>query len=135
MSNNSFGKNASMTKLITETDLKLFAELSMDNNPLHLDEEFAKKSPFGKRVAHGAYISSFISGVIANKLPGMGTIYLRQNTIFKKPVFIGDTITTRVEIIDSPKPSIFTLKTQCINQDGIIVIDGEATVLNTEYEQ
>jgi 3-hydroxybutyryl-CoA dehydratase len=124
---------ASMSKLITDSDVRMFAQLSMDENPLHLDEDFAKTTIFGQRIAHGAYVSSFISAVIANILPGRGTIYLAQNTSFKKPVFIGDTVTARVELIHSPKPGILILKTTCLNQNQEVVIEGDATVLNKEY--
>lgn len=127
------GTTASLSKEIKDLDLKSFAELSMDNNPIHLDEEFAKTTVFKNRIAHGAFVSSFISAVIANKLPGKGTIYLAQNTNFKKPVFLGDVITATVEIIDCPKPGIFKLRTFCTNQNQEIVIDGDALVMNKEF--
>lgn len=123
----------SLSKTITAEDIEGFAKLSMDDNPIHLDEAYAKTTIFGKRIAHGAYISSFISAVIANKLPGKGTIYLKQESNFRKPVFIGDRITATVEVKNSPKPGIFVLSTSCCNQHGEIVVEGEAVVMNREF--
>ena len=94
------GMKASTSKTITETDVILFAGVSTDINPVHLDEETAKKGIFGKRVAHGILVSGLISAVLGNKLPGPGSIYMGQELKFLAPVFIGDTITAEVEIIE-----------------------------------
>lgn len=126
----SIGQKASIVKKITSSDIEQFAQLSMDMNPVHLDDDYAKTTSFGKRIAHGAYIASFFSAVIAKNLPGPGSIYLSQNTNFKKPVFIDDEITATVEIINIPKPGIFTLKTTCTNQNLELVVEGEAVVMN-----
>lgn len=123
----------SISKTITAEDIEKFAELSLDSNPIHLDESFAEATVFKKRIAHGAYVASFISAVIANKLPGNGSIYLKQESNFKKPVFIGDIITASVEIIDTPKPGVFVLSTRCTNQNGEVVIDGQAVVMNKQF--
>jgi len=122
------GKKASITKVISEADVEKFAELSLDINPIHLDEEYAEKSVFGKKIAHGFLVGSLISAVIANKLPGYGSIYLKQEMNFKRPVFLGDEITAEVEILEEIKPSVFRIGTKCTNQSGDIVIDGFAVI-------
>lgn len=102
----------------------------MDNNPLHLDENFAKDSIFKKRIAHGLLSASLLSGVLGMKLPGIGSIYLSQSLRFVKPVFIGDTITATVTItkLNIPK-KIATAETKCVNQNGEVVLTGEAMAL------
>lgn len=124
------GMSASLGKTITDADILNFSGVSLDVNPLHLNEEYAKTTMFKGRIAHGIIGAGLISATIGTKLPGEGTIYLSQNLKFLSPVRIGDTITAKVEIIglDSAKNKV-ELKTTCINQDGIIVIDGEAKVL------
>ncbi len=122
------GATASISKKITEEDLATFANLSMDTNPIHLNEEFAKNSPFGRPIAHGLYVASFISAVIANHLPGPGSIYLKQEIAFKKPVFLGDTVTAMVTITEFPKPSLIRLSTTCTNQNSEIVIEEIALI-------
>ncbi len=124
------GKSATFTKKITESDINAFAEVSGDFNPIHVDEEAAKKSVFGRRIAHGMLSASFISAVLGMYLPGEGTIYLGQNLQFLKPVDIGDEITAKVivaEAVNADK-GIYKLTTQCFNQKNEMVIDGEATV-------
>ena len=124
------GKSATFTKKITESDINAFAEVSGDFNPIHVDEEAAKKSVFGRRIAHGMLSASFISAVLGMYLPGEGTIYLGQNLKFLKPVDIGDEITAKVtvaEVVNEDK-GIYKLSTQCFNQKEEMVIDGEATV-------
>jgi len=124
------GQSASFTKRITESDINAFAEISGDFNPIHVDEEAAKKSVFGRRIAHGMLSASFISAVLGMYLPGEGTIYLGQNLKFLKPVDIGDEITAKVtvaEVVNEDK-GIYKLSTQCFNQKEEMVIDGEATV-------
>lgn len=118
---------------ITIEKVKKFAEVSGDNNPIHVDEEYAKKSIFRKRIAHGMLGASFISRLIGTQLPGYGTIYMKQDLNFIKPVYLNDEIKTiiRVKDIDYVKGNI-TLKTTCINQNQEIVIDGEALVRNKE---
>ena len=124
------GDSAEITKTIDETDIQAFAEVTGDHNPIHLDETFAKTTRFGRRIAHGMLSASLISAVLANKLPGEGSIYLSQTLQFVAPVFPGDEVTARVIIkeIREDKP-IVKLETICLNQRGDIVIRGEATVL------
>jgi len=124
------GDTASISKTITDNEIQKFADASGDHNPLHLDDEFAKSARFGRRIAHGMLSASLISAVIANQLPGQGSIYLGQTLKFVAPVFPGDTITARVTIISirDDKP-VMKLETVCANQHGEVVIKGEATVL------
>lgn len=122
------GQTASVSKQITSEDIHAFAALSLDHNPIHVDEEAAQASLFGQRIAHGYYVASFISAVIARDLPGPGSIYLAQELSFKRPVFIGDTITATVIVRDLPKPGIAKLSTECRNQAGEVVIEGLATI-------
>jgi 3-hydroxybutyryl-CoA dehydratase len=124
------GQSDSLTRTITSEDIELFAKASGDNNPVHLDEEFAAKSRFGKRVAHGMLSASFISALLGTKFPGSGTIYLKQSLAFLKPVFIGEVITVTATVTAyRPDKHILTLATVCSNQAGEKVIDGEAVVM------
>jgi 3-hydroxybutyryl-CoA dehydratase len=113
---------------ILDSNIKIFSSLSTDVNPIHLSDDFAAKTIFKKRIAHGMYVGSFISAVIANDLPGVGTIYLHQSLDFKKPVYIGDKIAVMIEVISVVKPTIYELLTVCKNQNGDIVIQGKAVV-------
>ena len=124
------GDSAEMTKRITEADIQAFAEVTGDHNPIHLDDEFAKTTRFGRRIAHGMLTASLISSVLANKLPGEGSVYLGQSLQFVAPVFPGDEVTARVTVkqIRDDKP-ILKLETICIRQRDEVVIRGEATVL------
>jgi 3-hydroxybutyryl-CoA dehydratase len=124
------GDTASLSRAISDDDIRAFANATGDHNPLHLDEEFAKQTRFGKRIAHGMLSASLISAVIADDLPGQGSIYLGQTLQFLAPVFPGDTVTARVTVtsIREDKP-IMNLETVCTNQRDEVVIRGEATVL------
>src|SRR6185503_19375017 len=124
------GDTAFFSKRVTDTDIQQFADVSGDHNPLHLDEQFAQQTRFGRRIAHGMLGASLISAVIANELPGQGSIYLSQTLQFIAPVFLGDTVEARVTVIGirEDKP-IVKLDTKCTNQRNEIVIKGEATVL------
>lgn len=123
------GVRASRSHIITEEDIDLFAHVSTDKNPIHIDEEYAARTPFGGRVAHGIMIASMISAVLGNDLPGHGSIYLGQTLKFLAPVRIGDTITVNVEVISlREEKRIVTLRTDCVNQGGILVLTGEATI-------
>ena len=124
------GDTDSLTKTITDDDIRAFADLTGDHNPVHLDDEFARGTRFGRRIAHGMLSAGLISSVLANKLPGSGTVYLSQTLTFVAPVFPGDSITARVTVtrVRDDKP-IVTLETLCINQRGEPVIRGEAVVL------
>ena len=124
------GMSDSTTKVITEQDILTFAELSTDKNPLHIDPVAASKGMFGKQIAHGMLVASLISAVLGTKMPGEGSVYLGQELKFKRPVFIGDTIEAKAEVIElREEKHIVILKTTCTNQDGVVVIDGFATIL------
>ena len=124
------GDSAEITKTIEQADVDTFADLTGDHNPIHVDEEFAKTTRFGRRIAHGMLGASLISSVLANKLPGAGSVYLGQTLQFLAPVFPGDEVTARVTVREvlTDKP-IVKLETICMNQRKEIVIRGEATVL------
>lgn len=123
------GQTAEVVHLVTEEDIQTFGELSGDFNPLHFNEDWAKKTMFGGRIAHGILTASFISTAIGMHLPGPGTIYVSQSMRFLSPVRIGDTITARVEVVMlNDKKERVTLKTTCTNQNGNVVLDGEALV-------
>lgn len=121
------GDSASISKTFSEEDVLLFSEISGDKNPIHINSEFASHSQFGKPLVHGILTSGLISALLGMEMPGPGSIYLKQTLNFRAPVYYGDTITAEVKIIKirEDKP-IITLETVCKNQDGTIVIDGEA---------
>jgi len=123
------GDTAEITRTIEQVDVQAFADLTGDHNPIHVDESFAQTTRFGRRIAHGMLTASLISSVLANKLPGEGSVYLGQTLQFVAPVFPGDEITARVTVkeIREDKP-ILKLETICANQHGNIVIRGEASV-------
>jgi acyl dehydratase len=124
------GNSATMTKTFLDEDVRIFASISGDRNPIHLDDEYAANTRFGKRLVHGILTSGMISALLGMELPGPGSIYVKQILNFKAPVFIGDTITATVTVtgVRTDKP-IITLETICKNQNGNIVIDGEAIVI------
>lgn len=124
------GDSASFAKTVSESDIYLYAGITGDFNPAHVNETYAKGTFFKTRIAHGMLTAGFISAILANQLPGPGTIYLKQELSFLAPVHIGDTITAGVEIIEllAPKNRVL-LKTTCTNQDGVVVLSGEAMVM------
>ncbi len=123
------GDAVELTKTVTESYIYMFAGLSGDVNPAHLDESYAEKTPFKKRIAHGMLTAGYISAILGNQLPGPGTIYMGQDLKFLAPVFIGDTITVRVEVAELiPEKNQVRMKTTCTNQDGKLVLTGEALV-------
>ncbi len=123
------GQKASFEKTITETDIYLFAGVTGDINPAHVNERYASNTFFKGRIAHGMLSAGLVSAVLGMQLPGPGTIYMGQTLSFTAPVHAGDTVkaTAEVEEINKEK-NIVKLKTICENQDGIIVLKGEATV-------
>lgn len=124
------GDTASFSKTVTEGDVSLYAGISGDFNPAHLDAEYAKSTMFGKRIAHGILSAGFISNVLGNKLPGPGTIYLGQDLKFLKPVFFGDTVTATVKVTERiVEKNRLVLETNVTNQNGDLVITGIATVM------
>ena len=124
------GQFAEFSKTVTETDVVLFAGITGDFNPAHVNEVEAAKSRFGGRIAHGLLSAGFISACIAMKLPGPGTIYLSQSLRFTRPVKIGDTVTARVEVLEwNEAKRRARLATTCRNQEDQTVLDGEALVM------
>jgi 3-hydroxybutyryl-CoA dehydratase len=123
------GDRAEFSKTLSETDVYLYAGVTGDLNPAHINEEYAGKTFFKTRIVHGMLLGGLISGVLGNKLPGPGTIYIRQEMDFLAPVRFGDTVTAAVEIaeINREKKRV-TLKTTCVNQEGTVVLEGEAVV-------
>jgi 3-hydroxybutyryl-CoA dehydratase len=123
------GMTASTAKTVTETDIILFSGISTDTNPAHLDEEYAKTTMFGGRIAHGMLSAGFISAVLANQLPGPGTIYMSQTLKFKAPVRPGDTVraTVTVKEVNVAKNRV-TLDTVC-TVAGKTVIEGECMMM------
>jgi 3-hydroxybutyryl-CoA dehydratase len=121
------GDSAEFAKTVSESDIYQYAGISGDFNPAHINEDYARGTFFKTRIAHGIMSAGFISNILGNQLPGPGSIYIRQELNFLAPVRIGDTIKARAEVIEiNVEKNRVTLKTQCINQDGIVVIDGQA---------
>ena len=123
------GKNAHFSKTLSETDLYLYAGITGDLNPVHVDEEYAKKTKFKKRIAHGLLTASYICMPLGMYLPGPGTIQISQFLEFLKPVYIGDTITVNLEVTEILEKGRIKIRTLLKNQDGDLVIDGFAIVL------
>ena len=123
------GDRAEFSKTVTESDVYVYAGITGDLNPAHVNEIYARKTFFKTRIAHGMLLAGFISAILGNKLPGPGTIYVQQDLRFLAPVPIGHTVTAQVEVIevDTEKNRV-VLKTTCINQNGITVLDGNALV-------
>jgi 3-hydroxybutyryl-CoA dehydratase len=125
------GMTASLAKTVTEADIAMFAGVSMDVNPIHLNEEFAKTTQFGGRIAHGMLSAGFISAVLANKLPGPGTVYMGQTVKFRAPVRIGDTVTATVTVKE-----VLVDKRRCVldavcSVKGKDIITGESVMYCT----
>ena len=127
------GQVAERSRVVTDHDIRQFAHATGDENPVHLDEDVGRRSIFGSRIAHGMLSAGFISAALASDLPGPGSVYISQSLRFKRPVRIGDRITTRVEVreIDDSRRRV-TLSTTCRNQSGDIVVDGEGVVMVPE---
>jgi 3-hydroxybutyryl-CoA dehydratase len=123
------GDTAEFTKTVSEADIYMYAGVTGDANPAHIDEVYASNTFFKTRIAHGMLLAGFISTVLGNKLPGYGTIYMKQEVEFLAPVRIGDTVTARAEVVEiiQDKNRVL-LRTTCVNQDGVTVVDGEALV-------
>ena len=124
------GTTSTLEVVITDDSIRQFVALSGDRNPIHSDDDFAAKSVFGRRIAPGLMVASYISALIANELPGPGTIYLGQDLRFEAPVYLGDTITVTVRVIEAPRTDRLRLETTCTNQAGLRVLSGEALVKN-----
>ena len=124
------GQSASFTKTVSESDVYLFAGVSCDTNPAHIDETYAAGTPFKTRIAHGMLGASFISTVLGTRLPGPGTIYMGQELRFTAPVRIGDTVTATATVIEIvPEKNRVRLETTLTSADGTVAITGVATVM------
>lgn len=127
------GMAAERSKTVTEADVTLFAGLTGDFNPAHVDEEAARRGRFGGRIAHGMLTAGLLSAVLGTRLPGPGCIYAGQTLRFTRPVRLGDTVTARVEVAElRPEDRRVILTTTCRNQDGETVLEGEAEVMVPE---
>ena len=123
------GDRAEFAKTISESDVYLYAGVTGDFNPAHVNEPYAGKTFFKTRIAHGMLPAGLISAILGTRLPGPGTIYLRQTLNFRAPVRIGDTVTASVEVVEiTMAKNRVRLKTACTNQEGVMVLDGEAVV-------
>ena len=124
------GDTFSISKQITDAVVRAFAELSGDFNPIHLDEEFAKQTQFGKRIAHGMITGALISAVLGNEFKERKIVYLSQTMRFTAPVFIDDTVTAKATVTDIRKDKpIVTVETVCTNQNGQTVVKGEGKIM------
>ncbi|MDO5504916.1 MAG: bifunctional enoyl-CoA hydratase/phosphate acetyltransferase [Pseudoxanthomonas suwonensis] len=124
------GDSASLTRTAGQDDIDLFARVSGDVNPAHMDPEYAAGDRFGHVIVHGMWTASLVSAVLGNALPGPGSVYLGQNLRFRAPVALGDTITARVTVREKrPARGVVALDCECINQHGQVVLSGEAEVI------
>ena len=130
MSELHIGQSASVTKTFTEGDVFVFAGFTGDLNPVHISEEFAKTTKFGRRIVHGPYVATLIGSVLGQQLPGGGSVYVSQNIRFRAPVFIGDTITCTLTVKEmNTERNRLTLDICLTNQDGKVVMDGESVTM------
>jgi len=123
------GQKANFQRSVTERDIQLFAEVSGDRNPVHLDADYAATTQFKERIAHGMLTGALISAAIATTLPGPGTIYLGQNLSFTRPVKLGDQLTVELEVLEKLPKNRVRISTTVLNQDGKAVVKGEAEVM------
>jgi 3-hydroxybutyryl-CoA dehydratase len=124
----SVGDISEFSKTFSETDVYLYAGVSGDFNPAHINEVFAGKTYFKTRIVHGMLSAGLISAVIGTQLPGPGSIYMQQTLRFLAPVHIGDTVKARVEVVEKIDKKKVRMKTTCTNQDAVLVLEGEAMV-------
>lgn len=123
------GQTASISKTFSSEEVHAFSDLSLDANPLHLDENYAKSTIFGRRIVHGFLSGSLISAVIGTILPGKGAIYLHQDMDFKKPVYLDEKITATVTVVrKNDEKHILYLDTKCVNDNGDVKIEGTAII-------
>jgi 3-hydroxybutyryl-CoA dehydratase len=124
------GDTAEFSKTVSEADVYIYAGVTGDLNPAHVNETYARGTFFKTRIAHGMLTGGFISAVLGMQLPGPGTIYIRQELNFKAPVRIGDTITAKIEVVEkNVEKNRLRMKTTCTSQEGTVVVDGEAVVM------
>jgi 3-hydroxybutyryl-CoA dehydratase len=128
--NISIGQRFSTSRKVTDALVRQFAEVSGDYNPIHLDDEFAKNTRFGRRIAHGMLSGAFISAVLGNEFRGMKIVYLSQTLKFTAPVYLGDTVTATATVTSIREDKgIVTLETVCTNQNGEVLVKGESAVM------
>lgn len=128
--NISIGQRFSTSRKVTDALVRQFAEVSGDYNPIHLDDEFAKNTRFGRRIAHGMLSGAFISAVLGNEFRGMKIVYLSQTLKFTAPVYLGDTVTATATVTSIREDKgIVTLETVCTNQNGEFLVKGESAVM------
>jgi acyl dehydratase len=126
----SIGQTASYTRVVQERDIQLFAAVSGDVNPVHLDAGFAASTQFGERIAHGMLTGAIISAALAMELPGPGTVYLSQTLKFRRPVKIGDSVSVALEVTGKQdRRKVVTIDCKASNQDGLLVASGSAEVM------
>ncbi|MFQ5700861.1 MAG: MaoC family dehydratase [Acidobacteriota bacterium] len=119
------GQTASRSRTVTREDVEKYADITGDRNPLHFDEEFAAKTTFGRRVVQGGLTSGLLNALVAEDMPGPGTVFMSMNLRFEKPVFIGDTITATAKVIElHPSKPVCTLAVTIERQDGEVVLTG-----------
>ena len=128
MTDLTIGQTAQSSKRITDTDLSLFAAVTGDLNPVHFDPVYAAGTHFKEPIGHGMIAAGLVSAVLGMKLPGPGTVYLQQTLNFLAPVMVGDVITASVEVVELLEKGKVRLKTSCVNQKGVTVLDGVALV-------
>lgn len=129
------GQKATFSKLVTEHDIMMFASMSGDRNPVHLDAEYAAGTMFKERIAHGMFSGALISAAVACELPGPGTIYLGQQMEFKLPVKLNDELTVQLEILEKLPKFRVRIATRVVNQRDEVVVDGEALIIAPRKEQ
>jgi 3-hydroxybutyryl-CoA dehydratase len=130
------GQTAALSRTVTENEVEAFAWATGDTNPVHLDEDYARRTRFGRRIAHGMLIGSYISTLLGTEFPGPGTIYMSQSMKFLRPVFLGDTVRVVVTVTGyRPDREVLTLKTECFNQRGDAVVAGEAVCLVSDVSE
>ncbi|MBI4276850.1 MAG: MaoC family dehydratase [Armatimonadetes bacterium] len=121
------GQSATRTKTVTDEDLRLFAEITGDHNPLHFDDAFAAATRFGRRVAQGGIAAGLLNALVAMELPGPGTVFMSQTINYRAPTYVGDTLIARVEVVSlKPDKPVCHLKFEVKNQEGVVVLDAEA---------
>lgn len=129
------GDTKTIKRAFTEEDVRQYAELSTDKNPVHLDAEYAANTQFKERIVHGMLVGSLFSALLGQHLPGEGSIYMSQNIQFKAPVYLDMEVTASVEITAiHPKRPIITLKTMCVDNDGKTLVQGEAVMYVPWFE-
>ncbi len=121
------GQSAARTKTVTDTDLRAYAEITGDYNPLHFDDAFVRQTRFGRRVAQGGITAGMLNALVAMDLPGPGTVFMSQTLTYQSPTYVGDTLTARVEVLSlKPDKPVCQLAFVVTNQDGTVVLEAQA---------